>query len=319
MPRVTAILPNYNYARYLKERVRSVLDQTVSDLELVYVDDASTDESNRVIQDFVADPRVTLRLFEQNSGTVYQRWNEAAAGATGEWLWFPNADDSAHPRFLERLLALTDQYPNVGIAHCRLATMDGTGRIVAVRQCSSPRIMERLSVDCVVGGAEEVTILTAGLYLRTASAVLLRHADFLAAGGFDARLWGVADYDLYLRLLHRCDIAYAAEPLAYYRVHGSNTTATTGALILDLGFAYAFTAAYQRMANDSRYTPRMRTTLLQRIRARVLDVCQNPAPIPASWRFAAEVVYQVVPNKRLLPSGAATPAPDGPPKTPASA
>ena len=67
MPRVSVILPNYNYARYLKERVTSILGQTMPDFELIYLDDASTDESNRVMHQFSGDPRLRMRLFETNS------------------------------------------------------------------------------------------------------------------------------------------------------------------------------------------------------------------------------------------------------------
>jgi glycosyltransferase involved in cell wall biosynthesis len=307
MPRVTVILPNYNYARYLKERVRTILGQTMADFELLYVDDASTDASNRVVAPFAADPRVTLRLHDQNSGTVYQRWNDAAAGATGEWLWFPNADDAAHPRFLERLLRLVEGRPSVGMVHCQLALIDGNGRVVATQLPAGGALAAHLAADRVTPGSEEVVRLAEGRYLRTASAVLFRRNVFAALGGFDARLWGVADYDLYLRLLHRHDVAYVAEPLASYREHGGNTTRVTPALTLDLGFAYAFAGALKRMTGDPRYTPAMRQAMRRHVRARLFDVFVDPAArIPAPWRFVLEDVYEVEADPRLRAALTAT-------------
>src|SRR5258706_14986109 len=108
MPRVSVILPNYNYAPYLRERVRSILRQTMTDFELIYVDDASQDSSNRIMEEFASDPRVQMQLFTENSGGVYIRRNAIAADAKGDWLWFAEADDTAEPTFLERLLALAD-------------------------------------------------------------------------------------------------------------------------------------------------------------------------------------------------------------------
>src|SRR5262249_45035364 len=84
MCKVSIIVPNYNYGRFLKERIRSVLKQTWTDFELLYVDDGSSDESNYIAQAFQGEPRVRLRLCKKNSGTVYQRWNEAAQEASGE-------------------------------------------------------------------------------------------------------------------------------------------------------------------------------------------------------------------------------------------
>lgn len=299
-PAVSAIVPNYNYGRFLKERLRSVLGQTCGDMELLYVDDGSSDCSNAIARPFAADPRVRLRLYERNSGTVYRRWNEAAESAHGEWLWFANADDSAHPRFLERLLRLVGDRPDVVIAHSDVAVVDEVGRLIATRMPAAPEVVSHLERDEIRTGTHELVFLTRGLFLHTASAVLLRRRAFLEAGGFDVRLWGVADYDLYMRLLHRGDIAYAAEPLTYYRLHGSNTTSTTGSARHNLALAYAFAAAHLRMREDRRYSPEMRDAVLRRTRAKVFDLfADRSATVPDSWRFAADTVYQVVPDRRL--------------------
>jgi glycosyltransferase involved in cell wall biosynthesis len=300
MRKVSIIVPNYNYGRFLKERIRSVLKQTWTDFELLYVDDGSSDESNCIAQAFQGDPRVRLRLCKNNSGTVYQRWNEAAQEASGEWLWFANADDSSHPRFLERLLSLVEGQPDVAVAHSDIAYMDEDGRLMSCRTHGTAETMAHLAADRITSGIEELVFLTRGLYLRTASAVILRRDAFIEAGGFDTRLWGVADYDLYLKILHRYDIAYAAEPLTYYRKHTSNTTDSAGN-ILSLALAYAFARTFQRMKRDRRYTRGMRASVLRRARAQVFELFASPAvTIPAHWRFAAVAVHDVVKDRRLL-------------------
>ena len=301
MPRVSVVVPNYNYGRFLKERIRSVLRQTWVDFELLYVDDGSSDRSNSFVHLFASDPRLRMRFCEQNSGTVYQRWNEAAEEARGEWIWFANADDSAHPRFLERLLGLVGSHPSVGMAHSNVALMDEAGKLISGRIWGTDAVMAHLAADRVTSGPEELVFLTGGLYLRTASAMLFRRDAFLEAGGFDTRLWGVGDYDLYLRILHRHDIAYAAEPLTHYRWHGSNTTSLTGHARHSLALAYAFAGAFQRMQGDARFTPKMQATVLRRARVQVFELFGDPSvTMPNGWRFAAERVYQVVPDRRLI-------------------
>ena len=198
MPRVSVILPNYNYARYLRERVCSILNQTMSDFELLYMDDNSKDESNLVMRDFENDPRVSMTLYTQNSGKVYQRWNDGAAQATGDWLWFAGADDSADPRFLETMLALADKHPTAGIVHCRAMIINHLGRILSERLTTLPSPVDaHLDQDYFLPGYEEAVLLLNSCFLFTCSTLLFRRDAFKAVGGFDTRLALTADYDIY--------------------------------------------------------------------------------------------------------------------------
>ncbi len=300
MPQVSVILPNYNYARYLKERVASILAQTMRDFELIYLDDASTDESNVVIRQFSDDPRLRLHLFENNSGTVYRRWNDGAAQATGDWLWFAGADDSAHPRFLERLLALADRHPTSAILYCRPAVIDGRGGLCSVHCNWCSETTSALEGNFFQVGHEAIAHLSKGCSLSNASSMLIRREPFEEIKGFDVNLWGTADWDLYLHLLHRHDIAYTAEPLAYYRHHGANVTSTAKALLWDLSHALCLARAYRRMAGDARYEDGVKQTVLRRVKGRVFDIFTNSsAPITPDMSRAAQEIFEVVPDKRL--------------------
>ncbi|HEV8548680.1 MAG TPA: glycosyltransferase [Polyangiaceae bacterium] len=310
MPHVSVILPNYNYARYLRECVRSVLRQTHRNFEVLYVDDASTDDSHAVIETFRGDPKLTILEHRQNSGTVYRRWNEGAREAKGDWLWFPNADDAMTPRFLEVLTALGERDPRVALVHCRNLRIDGLGRLIGNGWDGQAELVARLEHDYVEQGHAEVVHLSGGCYLTSASSLIIRRDAFLAAGGFDERLWGCADYDLYLRLLHEHDIAYTTEPLAYYRIHGENTTKTTRHGVFFLSQAYCLAMVLARMNGDRRYTEAMRELVLRRCRSGVFDVFQEPSvTIPETMAFAAQAVHSVVHDDRLLrlvtPAGAA--------------
>lgn len=300
-PLVSVILPNYNYARYLKERIRSILHQNFVDYEFIYLDDASKDESNEVMRAFSNDPRVTMHCFETNSGKVYQRWNDGAALAKGRWLWFAGADDSAQPQFLETLLRLAAQNPEVAILHCQMATIETAGRLLGMNWCATPDLAQHLSRDYVSPGVDEVSRLTAGCFLSSASAMLIRRDAFEAEGGFDVRLWSAADWHLYAKILHKHDVAYAAEPMALYRAHRTTVTKTTRAAIRGLEDAYCVACIYLLMERDARYSDEMRQIAKERTGARVFDLFADPQiQIPENLRYAAETVYRVVPDKRLL-------------------
>ena len=78
IPQVSIILPNYNYAEYLDQRIQSLLDQTFRDFELIIIDDASSDSSAEVIKKYESDKRIKTFFHKKNSGLTYKRWNEGA-------------------------------------------------------------------------------------------------------------------------------------------------------------------------------------------------------------------------------------------------
>ena len=130
LPSVTVAVPNYNYAAYLRERLDSVFDQTHPVEDVIVLDDASTDESVKVIEE-VAQKRkrdLTLIINEVNSGSVFKQWAAAVDAARGEFIWIAEADDSADPRFLSHILALMTQDPAIQFGFCDFAIDRRTGQ-----------------------------------------------------------------------------------------------------------------------------------------------------------------------------------------------
>ena len=102
---VTVIIPNFNHARFLDERIRSVLNQTYQDFEVMILDDCSTDNSLEVINRYKNHPKVTqIVVNEQNSGSPFKQWQKGISMAKGELIWIAESDDSCEPTFLETLV-----------------------------------------------------------------------------------------------------------------------------------------------------------------------------------------------------------------------
>ena len=97
LPSVTVAVPNYNYAAYLRERLNSVFDQTHPIEDVIVLDDASTDESLKVIEEVAQERKrdLTLIINEANSGSVFKQWAGAVEAARGEFIWIAEADDGA--------------------------------------------------------------------------------------------------------------------------------------------------------------------------------------------------------------------------------
>ena len=124
---VSVIVPNYNHARFLPQRLDSILAQTFRDFELIVLDDLSTDNSREVIGQYTARHPMRLLFNEENSGSPFIQWQRGADLATGKYLWIAESDDYADPRLLERLVAVMERAPNVGLAYCESRTVTSDG------------------------------------------------------------------------------------------------------------------------------------------------------------------------------------------------
>lgn len=228
MPKVSIVLPNYNYARYLDQRIQSLLNQTYTDFELIIVDDASTDNSLEVIHKYTHDSRVKTLFFEQNSGLPYKRWNDGSDLAQGEYILFAGADDSCEPTLIEKLVEKLDHYSNVGIAYSQSMQMDSDGNIGRSLKSRTDELDKgRWAQDFVNNGRNECQYLVVKNTIPNASSVLLRRSVFEAAGKFDVNLRLVADWMLWAKMLMISDIAFVAEPLNYFRLHSTTVTSNT--------------------------------------------------------------------------------------------
>lgn len=111
-PLVSVIVPNYNYAEYLPERLDSILGQSFQDFELILLDDASTDGSVQVMERYKAKrPDTRIVVNETNSGSPFRQWMKGIQLARGKWVWIAEADDVAAPDFLTACLAALAEHP----------------------------------------------------------------------------------------------------------------------------------------------------------------------------------------------------------------
>jgi glycosyltransferase involved in cell wall biosynthesis len=118
MPKVSVIVPNYNHAPFLRQRIDTVLTQTFQDFELILLDDCSIDDSRFILSSYVSDTRV-LEFNATNSGSTFKQWNKGVRLAHGQYIWIAESDDYADPHFLESFVAVLESKPEVVFASCR--------------------------------------------------------------------------------------------------------------------------------------------------------------------------------------------------------
>ena len=222
MPKVSVIIPNYNHARFLEKRIQSVLNQTYQDFEVIYLDDASTDNSNEVFAKFAGDKRIQSVYNESNSGSPFKQWNLGISLAQGDYVWIAESDDYADKRLLAELVGRLDNNPTVGLAYCQSLIVDEydstkhTCNLDWIRSLSK----ERWQKDFInIGKNECQRYLIFGNTIPNASAILIRRSIYEKAGGVDETMRLCGDWMLWIKMLLLSDIAFVAEPLNYFRVH----------------------------------------------------------------------------------------------------
>jgi glycosyltransferase involved in cell wall biosynthesis len=224
MPKVSVIVPNYNHARYLRERLDSVFAQTFRDFEVIVLDDASTDDSIEVIRPYLELPDVRFVANERNTACPFAQWEKGVKLAQGRYIWLAESDDVADPYMLERLVPMLEVDPRVGIAYCQSERIDGNGNPLGTMHWWTDdldplRWRDAYSND---GDREVADYLIWRNTIPNASAVVFRRAAYEDVGDDPLSFRLCGDWLVWVSMLRHYKIAYWPEPLNYFRVHGQS-------------------------------------------------------------------------------------------------
>jgi glycosyltransferase involved in cell wall biosynthesis len=211
MPKVSVLIPTYNYAHYLDEAIQSVLNQSLQDFELIIVDNCSTDNTDIVVEKYLSDRRVRYYKNPANFGHV-GNWNICLTYAQGEYLKFLCADDKFRSDCLEKFVYVMEQNPNVSLAVCN-KQMFGKSSVTV-----------ELPLQKLHSGKEIIyhTLNTKG-WLGEPTCVMFRRSN-LHLGNFKAGLIWLPDWEMWLRQLTVGDCYIIPEPIAYVRNHSHQIT-----------------------------------------------------------------------------------------------
>ncbi|MET0739060.1 MAG: glycosyltransferase family 2 protein [Acidimicrobiales bacterium] len=216
---MSVVVPCYNYGHYLPDAVASALDQDGLDVDVLIVDDASTDDSAAVARRLAdADPRVDVLVHEENAGHI-RTYNDGLAKATGDYVVLLSADDLLARDALTRAVALMEHHPTVGLVY-------GYARSFTERPAPAP---ERTRSWTVWPGRQWLGLAarTGRCFLSSPEAVMRREALF-QTDLYDPRLPHSGDFDMWLRTAARWDVARVNGPVqAHYRVHDANMHLTS--------------------------------------------------------------------------------------------
>ena len=220
----SVIVPNYNHGGFLTARLNSIINQTYAEIEIIILDDASNDSSQKIIENYRAYPQVKeIIVNRENSGSTFKQWLLGLSYCQGEFIWIAESDDIASEDFLDEMVALLNSNQTARLAFCQSVEIDDTGDTIQ----RLPHKFEFDSLNRPLNGAQFINdhMITSNAIVN-ASAVLFRNShlgeEFTQAIGFRY----VGDWYVYLNLIKDSDILISDLYLNKFRSHSGTTRAS---------------------------------------------------------------------------------------------
>ena len=216
MSLVSVVMPVYNGEKYLAEAIDSILAQTLGDLELVVVDDCSTDGSAAIVRDYAnRDERVRLIQHDHNQGAASTR-NSGIAASRGEFIAAMDCDDVSLPRRLEKQVGFLQSHPDIGLV----------GTFI---QTASADLTERQELEVPQQHAFIVLYWIFSGGMTCAGAAYMARRDILmSVGGYEKSRRIIDDTELFSRLFWKTRFANLPDALYLYRQHDQQSSAFPG-------------------------------------------------------------------------------------------
>jgi glycosyltransferase involved in cell wall biosynthesis len=210
-PLVSVIVPAYNAEKFISVAVSSVVAQTYSALEVIVIDDGSSDSTKDIVNEIAANDSRVKCYSIKNSGRAAAR-NYGISKATGSWFAFLDADDFWAPEKLSKQLACWQINEKVGLIYTERTWVDAKGTPL-LDQPQRYNLPEGMILDKLVDGN----------YICT-STVLIKKELVDTVGGFDESkdFKNCQDYDLWIRVAPKTIAAAVSDPLCFYRLHDDN-------------------------------------------------------------------------------------------------
>ena len=226
---VSVIVPNFNHHRFLKQRIESILNQTYSDIELIILDDKSTDGSAEFIQSYAGNDKVkSILINNENSGFPIKQWLKGISLAKGEYIWIAESDDYCSTFFLEKVINVIESSElEIGMVYCQTIDVDENGHKLKDRIHYTSNFNPNLwECDFCMNGYEFLSVyLMHKNVIPNASAVVFK--KFLLDRVSDleklSEMRMAGDWFFWIKISQITNVAFVSDRLNYFRYHDAVT------------------------------------------------------------------------------------------------
>lgn len=232
-PKVSVIVPNYNHSQFLRQRLDSIYGQSYQNLEVLLMDDCSTDNSREILKEYAEKyPDKTKLLFnEENSGGVFYQWAKGIRHASGELCWIAESDDYCEKNFLETLVP-EFQNKDIRLAYAKYVFVNGKGKqdtsgfwnymsqVNPNKWHHSYRGTSLCEIHEGLGIINTIPNASGAIFRNPGEMSLFSDPDW-----YQMKICG--DWIFYLHLIKDGSIAYRSDTTSYFRFHSDNSSAKT--------------------------------------------------------------------------------------------
>lgn len=218
MPAVSVIVPNYNHAKYLTQRIESILNQTYQDFELIILDDCSTDNSRSIISAYETNPKVSQVIYgQENSGNTFKQWKKGIDASEGTYIWIAESDDWCEATLLETLVNGIEQDNECVISYCQSYCINDQNRIIF--QSNHHMLSEMVNGDEFIQKYISVPVA-----IYNASMALWRKDKFYLIPETFMSFRFCGDWYFWIQLSKLGKVNISAKILNYFRKHGNDVS-----------------------------------------------------------------------------------------------
>ncbi|PHD65692.1 glycosyl transferase [Bacillus toyonensis] len=232
--KISVIVPNYNYEHYLPDRVRSILNQTYPLYELIFLDDASTDNSVSTFEKLLPKEnkphlKVQRIINEKNSGSVFKQWIKGVSAATGDYIWIAESDDLCEKTFLQEVIHGFHINNKVTLSYTQSKQIDEQGNVIADHYLNYTNDIdkEKWKTPYFRKGIDEIqdTLLIKNT-IPNVSSVVFKNIDIKNTEKQLAKFKVAGDWFFYVSILQEGHIHFNPKSLNYHRRHTNSVTKT---------------------------------------------------------------------------------------------
>lgn len=230
---ISVVIPNYNYERFMYQRLYSILSQHQKLNEIIILDDCSTDDSRKLITEMVdkLSPYINIRKVynETNSGSAFKQWQKGFSLAKSDYVWIAEADDYCSEDLLDYLVKPLKKYSDVMISYSDTAFIDVFGNITLKSIKSEIDIQKsgHWNKSYVNDGISEIKDYSyLNCTIANVSSCLIKNGNYNKYLEKSGSYKQAGDWLFYVNIMRKGKIAFCNKALNYYRVHGNNVSST---------------------------------------------------------------------------------------------
>lgn len=231
---ISVVVPNYNYSKFLYQRLYSILYQQVKINEIIILDDCSKDDSREVINNIVCrlNKYISIKSVynKVNSGSAFKQWKRGFDLSTGDYIWIAEADDYCDKTALKHMMNPILKNDKIMISYVDTAFIDTDGKIFLKTIKPEIDIMKTGHWDksYINSGKDEfINFSFLNCTIANVSSAVIKRGEYTTFFRLSGRYKQAGDWLFYVNIMCKGDIAFYNKPLNYYRVHGDNVSSVT--------------------------------------------------------------------------------------------